>query len=228
MVQLSSEKFNVAWFKLAEFVGRKEKERAMILYRLLVHSLSDQAFAAQLEGDLFLAFRDEKVIEAYKRAVTLYEESGRLIQAVAVYEQLVTLVAQDQALELYAKMLSLYKVLAYESKMARCAAHLITLLFQTDQANKAHEIFNGLTLGQENYLSGQHCALIHEAYVFGLLQGSPIDRSLVNQHIEGALDGFMYDHETKKLTTFMAKLAARDNDAYQYAYGHVRIPDSTL
>ncbi len=72
-----SEKCNVAWFKLAEFVGRKEKERALAVYRLLAYSLSNDAFTAQLEGDLLLAFEDAKAFELYDRAARLYERNGQ-------------------------------------------------------------------------------------------------------------------------------------------------------
>ena len=58
MKQIPSDKYNVAWFTLAECVSRGEKVRAMSLYRLLVHSIKDGAFACQLKGDLLLAFRD--------------------------------------------------------------------------------------------------------------------------------------------------------------------------
>lgn len=88
MVPLPSEKFNIAWFKLAEFVGRKDKERAFTLFRLLVHALPDAAFVAQLEGDLLLAFKDERAAELYKRAALMYEEAGRVSDATAVYERM--------------------------------------------------------------------------------------------------------------------------------------------
>ena len=68
-------KFNVAWFKLAEFVGRKEKERALGVYRLLSHSLPDDAFAAQLRGRFLMAFYDEKAVDAYVKAARLYEKN---------------------------------------------------------------------------------------------------------------------------------------------------------
>lgn len=105
MTQLPSDKFNVAWFKLAELVVRKEKERAMYIYRLLVHSLQDEAIAAQLEGDLLLSFNDEKAVDCYMRAATLYERSDRWIEAIAIYEQVMML----RALPEYAnKLASLY------------------------------------------------------------------------------------------------------------------------
>ena len=86
MSQLQTNKFNVAWFKLAEFVARKEKERALGVYRLLVHSLHDESLAAQLEGDLLLAFNDGKALECYEKAACLYERAGKTIQAIAVRE----------------------------------------------------------------------------------------------------------------------------------------------
>ena len=79
MKQFSGDKYNVAWFKLAEFVARGEKERAMGLYRLLVHSFDDSAFAHQLEGDLLLSFDDTQAVEKYLEAAYLYETQDRLI-----------------------------------------------------------------------------------------------------------------------------------------------------
>ena len=91
MRQLPSDKYNVAWFKLAEFVGRGEKERALGLYRLLVHSFNDQALALQLEGDILLSFNDMNALEKYGSAALLYQERGRFIEAVAIYEHMIML-----------------------------------------------------------------------------------------------------------------------------------------
>ena len=52
-----SDKYTIAWFKLAECVAKGEKEKAFGVYRLLMHSLEDQAYAYQLEGDLLDAFK---------------------------------------------------------------------------------------------------------------------------------------------------------------------------
>ncbi len=71
----------VAWFKLAEFVGRGERERAFTLYRLLAYAIPDPALVAQLEGDLLVAFKDDKAPVAYLRAVELYAESARFESA---------------------------------------------------------------------------------------------------------------------------------------------------
>lgn len=212
MAQLISEKFNVAWFKLAEFVNRKEKERALALYRLLIHSLSDKALIVQLEGDLLLAFKDEKSIEVYKRAAILYEESGRLLQAALVYEHLANVSpAQTEFLE---KVLRIYISLSYEVKMAHCSAQLIRLLFNRHEPEKAYEIL------AQCLLRSRHEALLHEAFVFGLIKnhGYASQEHTINRHINGVIVGFLDDPEHRKITMFLSRLAVLDTAAYDYAF----------
>src|SRR3990172_10433854 len=78
MRQVPAEKYNIAWFKLAEFVARGEKERALGIYRLLIHSFDDKAFSYQLEGDLLSAFNDESARDKYLSAAQLYHKEGRI------------------------------------------------------------------------------------------------------------------------------------------------------
>jgi len=95
MRYVPADKYNVAWFKLAECVSRGEKERALGVYRLLSHSFDDPAFARQLEGDIFFSFNDQDAaIERYADAARLYRASGRLLESLALYEHLVVLVSQ--------------------------------------------------------------------------------------------------------------------------------------
>jgi tetratricopeptide (TPR) repeat protein len=119
------EKFNVAWFKLAEFVGRKEKERALSVYRLLSHSLPDDAFAAQLEGDLLMAFLDEKAVDAYQKAARLYEKNGQCDHAAFLYEQMLVLKPENK--EFLVQALRLYELIDNDVKIARCATQLTRL-----------------------------------------------------------------------------------------------------
>jgi len=92
MKPVSSEKYNVAWFKLAECVARGEQERAFGVYRLLSHSFEDKAFAQQLAGDLYLAFKDtDAAMQKYEAAAHLYKEDGRVAEATAIYQHLITL-----------------------------------------------------------------------------------------------------------------------------------------
>jgi len=96
MKQSMAERYTLAWFKLAECVSRGEKERALGVYRLLSHSLNDQAFSRHLEGDIFLSFQEiASAQQRYKDAAILYQKEGRLLESAAVYEQLITLEAED-------------------------------------------------------------------------------------------------------------------------------------
>lgn len=124
--QFPLEKYNVAWFKLAEFVTRKEKERALSVYRLLAHSLPNEAFAAQLEGDLFHAFHDEKALGVYQKAANLYEISGQIAHAALMYEKM--LMMQPDNKEYLTQALKLYEIIQNDVKIAYCASQLARLL----------------------------------------------------------------------------------------------------
>lgn len=106
MKQGMSDKITIAWFKIAEFVTRGQKERALGILRLLAHSLDDSALTSQLEGDVLLSFNDLSCEHKYQDAAEKYLKSERMQQAIAVYEHLVSLVPhqyiyREQLLYLY-------------------------------------------------------------------------------------------------------------------------------
>ncbi len=81
----------VAWFKLAELVSRKEKEKALNLYRLISYSFDDKAYVLQVEGDILWALEDNGALEKYSQAAYLYKKEKKLVSATAVYEHLLVL-----------------------------------------------------------------------------------------------------------------------------------------
>lgn len=95
MTHISPEKNNIAWFKLAELVSRREKERALGIYRLLSHSLFNQAYIMHLEAEVLAAFQDTKAQHAYLRAALLYEEQGNFFLALTLYRILVESYANE-------------------------------------------------------------------------------------------------------------------------------------
>lgn len=84
MRHVPTDKHTIAWFKLAECIARGEREKAYGVYRLLAHSLSDQAYALQLEGDLLRCFDDARAFEKYRQALQLYYQEQRWLQAAGV------------------------------------------------------------------------------------------------------------------------------------------------
>jgi hypothetical protein len=91
MKQSQSNKYSVAWFKIADFVTRGQKERALGLHRLLAHSIGDNALNLQLEGDILLSCNDNRALEKYQAAALYYQKEERLCQALAIYEHILLL-----------------------------------------------------------------------------------------------------------------------------------------
>lgn len=90
MKQIERQK-SIGWFKLAEFVERGEKERALGIYKLLALSINDQAFAYQLEGDILLAFQDTLAINKYWQAAEYYLKQNNIMAAIGTLNHLVIL-----------------------------------------------------------------------------------------------------------------------------------------
>ena len=95
MRYIPNDKYTIAWFKLAECVSKGEKEKAFGVYRLLMHSFDDQAYAYQLEGDLLGAFQDQRAIEKYAHAAQLYVQNNRFKEAAIMYEELIFMMPQE-------------------------------------------------------------------------------------------------------------------------------------
>lgn len=88
--QQNSKEKSLAWFKLADLIARGEREKALNVFRLLAHSLPDRAYVLQLEGDILWYFDDKNFTEKYKQAAFLYQKDKRWIDAIAIYEHLLT------------------------------------------------------------------------------------------------------------------------------------------
>lgn len=87
----STDKLSVAWFALAEFVIRGEKERTLTMYRLLMHSISNEAVREQLKGDILNFFNDELAIESYAKAAQLYLDNNEPVQSEVLSDFIKTL-----------------------------------------------------------------------------------------------------------------------------------------
>jgi tetratricopeptide (TPR) repeat protein len=82
---------SVAWFKLADLIARREREKALNVFRLLSHSLTNKAYVLQLEGDILWAMEDKLALDRYKQAAFLYQKEKRIIDAISIYENLIQL-----------------------------------------------------------------------------------------------------------------------------------------
>lgn len=213
MSQLQTDKYTVAWFKLAEFVARKEKERALGIYRLLTHSLHDQAAAYQLEGDLFFAFADAKAFDSYTKAAELYEQQGKYIQAVAIYEHFITVNPLEIA---YAqKLFSLACLMDLENKKQRALA-----LWAQAQAHRIME-YNECSSSFEETIGDlelHHKIQLYEYRALALVEKNYKGSNTYIEHV------LKYIKQSLVFTndSFIARLDALNAQMAQYAREYAR------
>ena len=149
MKQVAPDKYTIAWFKLAECVSRGERERALGVYRLLAHSIGNPAFESQLEGDLYLSFQDtHTALAKYHEAVKLYRQSGRILEAAAVFEHIVTL--DPHTYTHHQQIIELYHQLRLSRKAQEHIARALELMTHSGQDAQLEELLTFLDgLGSE-------------------------------------------------------------------------------
>lgn len=216
MRQLPSDKYNVAWFKLAEFVVRGEKERALGLYRLLVHSFDDRALAYQLEGDLLVSFNDVgAACERYRSAAQEYKMVGKSIEAAAVYEHLHTLFPDQE--EYLVVLLALYQELLIYSRFWSALKRLCELLLHKKETAR---VITFMTSFQEIL------SLHQQAQLYGMLTLAFTKNNDSEEHImeylTKALDLLILDDDTSHLSSFLASLDAQSPTYYQKAVRYIK------
>ncbi len=201
---------SIAWFKLADFVARGEKERALSVYKLLMHSISDKAFAYQLEGDILLAFDDHLALDRYHAAVHMYKQRGAYQQAVAIYER-VAMYKND--ITLLEALLDIYDALADQAGIIHSFARFAALAVQKKNF--------GLLINRLHvYLMTRNILLKAELYAatfFALLQYDK-ENPQIEMYLFQALDLYLKIDDAHCIERCMAKLKALDEHFYTIAY----------
>jgi hypothetical protein len=219
MKHVYSEKYNIAWFKLAECVSRGEKERALGVYRLLSHSLEDQAFAQQLAGDIFLSFNDDATaMGKYKEAAQLYEQEERFLEAAAVYEHLLTL--EPQSPDYHVRLVDLYKRMNIRTKMNIHAQTLLEQFVTVGQWDKAVEIINLF-----DYHTDIAFVVRLYSYLIQSLITSRVAFPAITLYIQQALDAIMQSsaiHNNTYLQQLLSNIQTTSDEAYNFAQGYLK------
>jgi len=216
MKHLPSDKYNVAWFKLAECVSRGEKEKALGVYRLLVHSLDDPALARQLEGDILWSFKDSNASEKYAAAAELYQKNKRPHEAAAVYEHLITLHPDSE--HYLTKAVELYQGLGNANKVVSYAQPLVSAYLAKNEAGKASVLLETLDAAS----TPTNLTNLHQQVLFALLIQPYAAPETVQYHIKKVIDGLLANPESKALQPFMSKLQAVNEQHYLYAYEYLQ------
>lgn len=152
MKVVASDLYNVAWFKLADFVARGEKERALSVHKLLMHSVADAAIPYQLEGDILLAFDDSSALDRYHIAANLYKKSGKMKQAASVYEH-VCMFKQD--IKILEALFDVYLILQDYEAMLITFTSLAQLCLKKDDSKFILHLFHRSQIESDKYLQAK-------------------------------------------------------------------------
>lgn len=209
MKLLSSDSYNVAWFKLADFVARGEKERALIVYKLLMHSVRDKAFSCQLEGDILLAFDDDAALDKYHQAANMYKKDKKLKKAVAVYEHAAFF---KEDLKIIEALLDVHALLQDQEGIIATFSRFASL------ALKEHDV--GLLINKlHSFLIYKNDHLMLHLYSSTVLAFATYkaDNSHYSTYLQQALDLCIMLDDAKWLDSFMAQIKALNEKYYQEA-----------
>lgn len=211
MRQVPADKYNVAWFKLAEFVARGEKERALGIYRLLVHSFNDRAFSYQLEGDLLWSFTDEQAIDRYITAAQLYKKEGRLAEAIGVYELLASIKPHNELF--ISTLFQLYQETANTQRLLATAEVLCEILLERNDLSAAQELIERC----RTFVSDQSCLALYESYALSLVKNKHAAKIEVHKALEKVLVSALEETQSQQLHKFLTNLEGISSDYYQHA-----------
>ncbi len=209
---VTADKYNIAWFKLAEYVSRGEKERALGIYRLLSHSIEDQAFARQLEGDILWSFNDTGAAHKYHEAAQLYKKDQRVLQAAAIYEHLITLVP-DSSVYLF-HLVELYACLGVKAKVAAYGERLYIVLLKAHETAQLHSVLE--ILAQYNLDEVQH----YERFIYYLLKKNDADPEMIESYIQKMINCCLATENSAALDRLIGLLSHHDQRYVEYAQGY--------
>lgn len=215
MKQVVSDKYSVAWFKIADCIARGEKERALGVYRLLSHSFEDPAMACQLHADILLSFQDKKfALDKYKEAANLYQENGRILEAAAVHEHLVIL--EPDVIAHRMQLIELYQQLHIASKVRHYVNDLVEYLLSVNEWTHAIEAVCQFDSVGDAELTGQ----LNANLVIGLLDNVHVLADTKAAHAQKAVSAWFQAGNERAIEDFLTTLKARDQKLYQYSVAY--------
>jgi hypothetical protein len=209
MKNIPPDKYNVAWFKLAECVSRGEKERALGVYRLLAHSLHDSAFARQLQGDIFIAFHDStSACQHYYAAAELYDKDGRVLEAAALGEHLVTLQPNNKAYRAY--VIKLYMRLHNKIKAIAHSLFLYNLSIDDQEYTQAVEAVDAL----QPLLTINEMVAVQQQLCASLLEKKNIPSSCIFDQAKKVVKALGSTGDAQQMQRFLSTIQAVDENCH--------------
>lgn len=220
MRTFASESYTIAWFKIADFVARGEKERALHVYRLLMHSVAEPALSYQLEGDILLAFDDDAALDRYHVAANLYKKAGKLRQAISVYEHVGLFKEDEKILE---ALLDIYITLGHKVGILETFSRFAKSCLQKDKKDLLVQLLHRSSLLVSDVVQ----PLLYARFVRSLLlyDTTTLDFSVyVQQTLDLFLNLLHVNHDLEKdLQKFLADLKSLHDEQYQQAKKYITL-----
>jgi len=214
MNNVPTDKYNVAWFKLAECISRGEKERALGVYRLLAHSLDDAPFSLQLQGDILLSFKDHKgAVESYYQAIESYRNGKRLLQAAAVAEHILALSDEAEKHKVLTLLIDLYSELRISDKVIAYAQTQCAFYLVQDEVEHALETMVRL----DTLVESNEVMVLRQDLIVALIKHGALPMNLVLAQLHKMLDGLSIDNNKLALQQFMTLIEELSSDYYAQA-----------
>lgn len=210
---LASESYNVAWFKLADFIARGEKERALTVHRLLMHSIQDEALPYQLEGDILLAFDDAAALDRYHIAANLYKKAGKIQQAASLYEHVSLFKEDERILE---ALFDVYFSLKNETGMLDTFSRLSKICLQNNKFNFILNLFHRNLLRVPESLQG----LLGVRFVRALILYDEKNRQ-ISMYMNQTIDMLEQQNKKEDLYMFLSQLEGLDKALYENAQAYI-------
>lgn len=207
------ESYTVAWFKLANFISRGEKERALNVYKLLMHSVGDEAVRHQLEGDILLAFDDDRAIDCYHSAANVYKQSGKIQQAIGVYEHLSSFKNDEKILE---ALFDLYVALEQESAILNTFSRLAKICLEKNNFKVISHLLYKCILTISPSLHG----FLSIRFVRALLLYDEKNKHIL-YYVEQTVDILKEKNSEEDLLQFLSLLQELDEKIYHNAIGYL-------
>lgn len=181
MSQATEHQYQVAWFKLSNLIQRKEKERALGIHRLLMHTIDNPAFAKQLEGDLLVAFNDLDARNSYTESARLYRTKHQLSHATAVYEQLVKIFPHEPLF--LQTLVTYYLELNHPTRIVLSLENLIEPLIGAHQEQETLDAIKHVSV----ILAPSDQATLYTQVVIQLIKAGSAQQELIQQLIKNVV-----------------------------------------
>lgn len=216
MKQYVGEK-SVAWFKLAECIGRGEKERALGLYRLLTYSFEDPAFVKKLEAEIIATFDKELAAKEFLHAAHLYFNRGDTKEALFIYELLHDLFPEKT--EYVERLIDLTQAQSYQDRLLTYQRRACHLFLQEGKCAKAASLLTVL----KEHLDGKEYAQLTQLFVCKALEFKVSHQQLVTQYLQETLTTYIRFDLDRELQQFMASLQVINQVWYQDALNYLSV-----